>query len=209
MKRVFCLVLCLFLLLPAARAENGARRLKEDDPLFIALRERALEMAGLFNEALHSESYLLLYQPADSFAEELSLLRMQDFTQPRDVAIVRADEPCRMDGQTRAALTAVLSRQEAASPALAEQLRRGVYASAGNLLLADSGAATIALASMLTLSDAFIKPEAMDGPCFALMQYGGLYAFLVTFYPNANGVVTAAARFIPSQAADRLNLPSE
>ena len=52
-------------------------------------------------------------------------------------------------------------------------------------------------------------PEGMDMPCFVVMYYGGLYAYLVTFYPTVNGTMVANAQFIPSFAADELYFPGE
>ena len=209
MKKFFCLLICLLMIVPSALAGSAPRRLAENEPLYTALRERSMELAGLFNEALHSEEYLALLQLPDSLKEELSLLQMQDFTLPWDVTIVRADEAFKMEGSVREEMTALLAQQAASSPALYEMLRQRLYASTGTYLLASSGTATIALSSVLAFSDAFIRPEEMDGPCFVIMQYGGLYAFLVTFVPTANGAVIATAQFIPSRAADDLNMPTE
>ena len=65
------------------------------------------------------------------------------------------------------------------------------------------------LYDLLAVKDAWMQPEEMDSPCFAVMFYGGLYALLITFVPNANRVVEARAQLIPSRAADELNIPIE
>ena len=207
MKRFLCVLACLLLICSSALADTAPRKLEEDEILYTSLSERAMEMAGLFNEALHNEDYLPMLQLPSGTEEELALLRMQDFTQPWSVTIVRADNALNIAQADQ--FSALLARQEASSPALAELLRQKLYASTGSILVASGGPSAIALSSALSFSDAFIRPEGMDGPCFAVMQYGGLYAFLVTFYPNVNQTVTAAAWFIPSRAADDLNLPQE
>ena len=48
-----------------------------------------------------------------------------------------------------------------------------------------------------------------DVPCFAVLQYGGLYAYLITFYPMDNGKVSVCGQVIPSRAVDELNIPLE
>ena len=83
------------------------------------------------------------------------------------------------------------------------------YTSVGTILLGQSGASTLALSSSLSLTDAYIRPEEMTGPCYVVMFYGGLYAYLVTFCPTANETMIARAQFIPSRAADELNIPVE
>ena len=206
MKKLLCFALILLLLFPSALADTPARKLEESEPLYISLYERAMEYAGLFNEAVHSEEYLSLMQIPDDLKEELSLIQMQDFTQPWGMTIVRADDALASYLPTDPQL---LLEKTDLSPALKTLILQKLYESTGAILVGPSGPATIALSSLLRLSDAFIQPEAMDGSCFAVMQYGGLYAFLVTFYPTANGTVTANAQFIPSRAADELNLPNE
>ena len=206
MKKLLCFALILLLLFPSALADTPARKLEESEPLYISLYERAMEYAGLFNEAVHSEEYLSLMQIPDDLKEELSLIQMQDFTQPWGMTIVRADDSLASYLPTDPQL---LLEKTDLSPALKTLILQKLYESTGAILVGPSGPATIALSSLLRLSDACIQPEAMDGPCFAVMQYGGLYAFLVTFMPTANGTVTAIAQFIPSRAADDLNLPIE
>lgn len=203
MKKLLCIVVCLFLILPSALADASPVKLTKDDPLYTSLYERSMELAGLFNEALHSETYLQMYvNDLSTFEDVLAPLRMQDFTKPVDVTIVCAEDAL-------AGLSAMLPAQSGLSPALGEIVRQRVYGSAASVLAAQSGPSAGALASILAFSDAYIRPEEMTAPCFVVMQYGGLYAFLVTFYPTVNGTVAVNARFIPSRAADSLNLPIE
>ncbi len=206
MKKLLCILVCFLLVIPSALADTPPVKLQEDDPLYTSLHERAMEYAGLFNEALHSEEYLSLIQIPDGVKDVLALVQMQDFTQPVDVTIVRTDDAFAMyePGDPHILLFAA-----EVSPALKTLTWQRLYNSTGAILASQEGDAVLALSSLLTLTDAFIQPDTMDGPCFAVMQYGGLYAFLVTFVPTANGAVIATAQFIPSRAADDLNMPTE
>ena len=206
MKRLLCLMLCILLIVPCALADTPPVRLTEDDPLYTSLYERGMELAGLFNEALHSEDYLALMRIPSDYEEELALVQMQDFTQPTGVTIVQTQDAFAVyepDDPYIRLFAADLS------PALKALTWQKVYESTGTILANQGGVSAMALSNALALSDAFIRPEEMTAPCFMVMQYGGLYAFLVTFYPTANGTVTANAQFIPSRAADELNLPQE
>ena len=206
MKKLLCILLCFLLLIPAALADTPPVRLSEDDPLYTSLLERSMELAGLFNEALHSEDYLALMRIPSDYEEELTLVQMQDFTQPTGVTIVQTQDAFAVyepDDPYIRLFAADLS------PALKALTWQKVYESTGTILANQGGVSAMALSNALALSDAFIRPEEMTAPCFMVMQYGGLYAFLVTFYPTANGTVTANAQFIPSRAADELNLPQE
>ncbi|MBQ9264403.1 MAG: hypothetical protein IJ189_09395 [Clostridia bacterium] len=205
MKKFLCTLVCMMLLVPSALAETAPRKLSSDELLYTSLYERSMELAWLFNEALHSESYIALFT-VNNFEETVRLLQMQDFTQPWDVAIVRADRALSDAGL--GPIAEALPEADL-SMALEEMVWQKAYHATGNYLTAAQGVETLALSSVLTFSDAYICPEKMDGPCFVLMQYGGLYAFLVTFYPTVNGTMTVQARFIPSRAVDALNLPAE
>ncbi len=206
MKKLVCFALCLLLLVPSALADTAPVRLTEDDPLYTSLYERGMELAGLFNEALHSEDYLALMRIPSDYEEELALVQMQDFTQPMDVTIVQTEDAFAVYEPSD---PHILLFAADLSPALKALTWQKVYERTGTILANQGGVSTMALSNALALSDAFIQPEEMTVPCFMVMQYGGLYAFLVTFYPTANGTVTANAQFIPSRAADELNLPQE
>ena len=204
MKKHLCVLICLLLFVPSALADTAPVKLAEDDPLYTSLYERSMELAGLFNEALHSEAYLSFLSLPTEFQEELSLVQMQDFTQPWGVTIVCGENVLSSNDISE---VSVLLEQAGLSPALAALTQQRIYTGIGAILLNQGGASTVALSSSMRLTDAYIKPEKMSGPCFVVMQYGGLYAFLVTFCPTANNTVLAEAQFIPSRAADALNIP--
>lgn len=206
MKKLICVFVCLLLILPSALADTPPVRLTEDNPLYTSLYERSMELAWLFNEALHSDGYVGLSIPFEEAGETLKLLRMQDFTQPVDVTIVRADRLI-ADGTANRLLNMLDDAD--LSPALAYYVRLRFYNACGAQLASIDGAEVLSLSSALELCDAYICPEELDGPCFAVMQYGGLYAYLVTFFPTANGTVIVNARFISSRAADELSIPIE
>lgn len=216
MKKLICAFLCLMLLLPSALADTPARRLTADEPLYTSLYERGMELAWLFNETVHNDEYLNLFLDPRAYEETLSLLRMQDFTDPLDVIIVRAD--CALAAESIGGLSVggLARRLESAdvSENMKEALIREEYhQTAWQLTWADApewdSHEYSLLYDLLAVKDAWIQPEEMDGPCFAVMFYGGLYALLITFVPNANRVVEARAQLIPSRAADELNIPIE
>ena len=208
-RKICCLLLCLSLIAPCAFAEDQPRRLTEDDPAYAWLYEQSMALAALLQEALQNENYLPQLYPSLQGGEALEQLRMQDFTQPLDVIIVRADRSYRnRASEIEEGLRLIASF--GLSPALLDRLENAVYAQTGALLTSQYGDTTqVALSSVLTFGDAWVQPEEVDGPCFTLVFYGGLYALLVTFVPNGHGVVCASARFIPSRAADELNVPVE
>ncbi len=206
MKKIFYVLICLLLFVPSALADTAPVKLTEDDPLYTSLYERSMELAGLFNEAVHSEAYLALLQIPADYAEELALVQMQDFTQPISVTIVQTEDAFASYDPSD---PYILLFAADVSPALKALTRQRLYESTGTILVNQSGFSAMVLSSVLSFSDAYIRPEEMTAPCFAVMQYGGLYAFLVTFYPTVNGTVTVNAQFILSRAADALNIPTD
>lgn len=206
MKKLICAVICLLLVLPSALADTPPVKLTEDDPLYTSLYERSMELAGLFNEALHSEDYLSLMQIPDDLKEELALVQVQDFTQPLDAAIIRTEDAFYVYEANDPYIKLFAADISPALKALTWQM---LYESTGAILASRDDDSTLLLSSLLSLSDAYMLPEGMDMPCFAVMQYGGLYAYLVSFYPTVNGTMVANAQFIPSFAADELNFPHQ
>lgn len=206
MKKLICAVICLLLVVPSALADTPPVKLTEDDPLYTSLYERSMELAGLFNEALHSEDYLSLMQIPDDLKEELALVQAQDFTQPLDIAIIRTEDAFYVYEANDPYIKLFAAD---ISPALKSLTWQMLYESTGAILAGRADDSTLLLSSLLSLSDAYMLPEGMDMPCFVVMQYGGLYAYLVTFYPTANGTMVANAQLIPSYAADELNFPHQ
>ena len=193
-------------LLPSALTDAAPRKLAEDEPLYTSLYERSMEMAWLFNEALHSDDYVGMVVSLDAVENTLNLLRMQDFTKPLDVKVVRSDRL--VDDGVFNRLLNMLPGADF-HEGLKETVRRKFYQTCALQLSAMEGEETMLLSAALTLSDAYMLPEGMDMPCFVVMYYGGLYAYLVTFYPTVNGTMVANAQFIPSFAADELYFPGE
>ena len=206
MKKLICEFLCLMFLLPSALTDAAPRKLTEDEPLYTSLYERSMEMAWLFNEALHSDDYVGMVVSLDAVENTLNLLRMQDFTKPLDVKVVRSDRL--VDDGVFNRLLNMLPGADF-HEGLKETVRRKFYQTCALQLSAMEGEETMLLSAALTLSDAYMLPEGMDMPCFVVMYYGGLYAYLVTFYPTVNGTMVANAQFIPSFAADELYFPGE
>ena len=216
MKKLLCILLCLMLVLPSALADTPARKLTADEPLYTSLYERGMELAWLFNETVHNDDYLNLFLDSKAYEETLTLLRIQDFTEPWDVVIVRAD--CALAAESIGGLSIGGLARRLESADISENMKNALiraeyHQTAWELTWADApewdSHENSLLYDLLTVEDAWIQPEEMDGPCFAVMFYGGLYALLITFVPNANRVVEASVHLIPSRAADALNLPAE
>ncbi len=206
MKKLVCVLLCLMLILPSALADTGAVRLTEGDPAYEWLYEKSMALAAVFNEALHSNEYITLYSPELEGYEELALLQMQDFSQPLAVTIVRADDLLSAYGPNSIFSQALASDY---SPALMEAISRKLYTDTSLSMLQASSMNEMIISTVLTVNDAYVRPAEIDGPCYAIMFYGGLYAFVAVFFPTENGIVYASATFIPSRSADELNLPVE
>ena len=216
MKKLLCMLICLILLVPSALAETAPVKLNESEPLYTSLYERSMELAGLFNEAVHSDDYLNLFLDPGNYEDMLTPLRMQDFTDPLDVIIVQADCALGVESIGGLSIGGLARRLEGAD--LSENMKNALiraeyHQTAWQLTWADApewdSHENSLLFDLLTVEDAWIQPEEMDGPCFTVMFYGGLYALLITFVPNANRVVEASVHLIPSRAADALNLPAE
>lgn len=201
MKRLLCFFACIALLTSSALAGAAPQRLTEDDPAYAWMTEKSLALAGLFDQALRSDGYLSLYFKPDQFEALISTLRMQDFTKPTDITVIRSDHL--LSGNKEALIedeidAAALPRE------LADHLRRSLYRQAALSLVGQEGNETVALFSVLAVSDGYPQPDSMTGPGFTVLWYGGLYVLLVTFVPNGNGVVGAVAQFLPSRQADSL-----
>lgn len=216
MKKLLCMLICLILLVPSALAETAPVKLNESEPLYTSLYERGMELAWLFNETVHSDDYLNLFLDPDNYEDMLTPLRMQDFTDPLDVIIVRADCALGVESIGGLSIGGLARRLEGAD--LSENMKNALiraeyHQTAWQLTWADApewdSHENSLLFDLLTVEDAWIQPEEMDGPCFTVMFYGGLYALLITFVPNANRVVEASVHLIPSRAVDALNLPAE
>ncbi len=95
MKKLICLLLCLACMSPLACAEDFPRFVEEGGAGYAWLYDTSLTVAGRFQRGLNStwHSFLLSAAnvPEEEMVEALSLLRLQDYNQPRNVTIVRAD----------------------------------------------------------------------------------------------------------------------
>ena len=190
------------LLVPSALAEGMPRALTEDDPAYAWICEKSTGLAALLDEALRSDGYLSLFSPQDQFAGELANLRKHDFAHPAATAVLRADDA--FLEQIADQYGSLLDSPDL-SESLKSSIRRTVWLSVGNLLIGSMvSTEMLALSSMLAFSDAYICPESIDGPCLAVMRYGGSYAFLAVFVPGGNGTVAAKAQFIPDWLAEVL-----
>ena len=214
MKKLLCILLCLMLVLPSALADTPARRLTEDDPAYVWLYEKSMELAAKVQNALHNPLYSVLFSlseqvPKDEVSEELELLRMQDFANPTEVTIVRADQA--LANGTIAELFQYAADEGVLPEGQATEYLATLYHSTASMLSQNDSDALRLIAAWVEsiVSKNYPLPDELDGPCFAVMYYGGLYVCLITFYPMDNGNVSARVQLIPSRAADALNIPVE
>ena len=211
MKKLISVVLCLLLIVPCAFAEEQPRRVTEDDPAYAWLYEKSMEMAGNFQKSLNSPFHSFLIFPSQAerkeLTEELTLLKAQDYSSPENVTIVCTDQPLAdsyvFDILESDFIEAVLPVQQKSDA------RREMYHSTATLLSNDGDIAFIVISTSLTKKKSYGCPDELEGPCFAVMYYGGLYAYLTTFYPIDNEKVSVCGQVILSSAADELNLPIE
>ena len=64
-----------------------------------------------------------------------------------------------------------------------------------------------AISDAIQVTGFYLREEALDGPHYAVMYYGGLYALLITYYPAGEGFVSVNAQVIYSRSADELMKP--
>jgi len=198
------------LLVPSALADTPPVQVTEEDPAYAWLYETSLEMAGSFQKSLNSPFHLFLIFPSQAergeLTEELALLKAQDYTDPWAVTIVAADQPL-ADIHIFDILESDFI-QEALPEGQRDAARGEMYHSAGALLSNEGSIAFTVISTSLQAKKSVSCPVELESPCFSVMQYGGLYAYLTTFYPMGSGRVSVYGQVILSRAADELNLPS-
>ena len=64
-----------------------------------------------------------------------------------------------------------------------------------------------AVSDAIQVTGFYLRDETLDAPHYAVMDYGGLYALLITYYPAGDGFVSVNAQVIYSRSADELMKP--
>ena len=88
-----------------------------------------------------------------------------------------------------------------------EDPERDLYHSAPVILNAQEDEMFCAISQALQVTGIAMREEALDGPCYLVMYYSGLYALLVTYYPAGEGFISFSAQVIYSRSADKLLQP--
>lgn len=192
MKRFFCLLIALLLMIPCAFAEES----KTEADLW--LEEKALELAVLFNEALQSDAYITLFVSDASILTAAKELRQTDFSKPGQVQVLRSNS-------TDDILSSVLLQGDF-STALQTYLNHKAAIMLPHASLSQSSSSFLALNSILAMSNAYVCPEEVTGNAYVLLTYNGDYSLCVTFTRLDTGAITAQTTLILGKAFP-LNLP--
>ena len=64
-----------------------------------------------------------------------------------------------------------------------------------------------AVSDALRVTGFYLREETLDSPHYAVMDYGGVYALLITYYPAGDGFVSVNAQVIYARSADELIKP--
>ena len=212
MKKLICVAMCLLLVIPCAFAEELPRRMAETEPAYSWLHEETMALAERFQRGLNStdHTYVLsstLTVPWEDMEEELRLIQTQDFTQPLDVSFFRADQL--LSDQVLGEMIKMGIGEKALLFGDESDLIRELYLASGTYLNQQTSPAFNAISDAIRVRSASVCPEELDSPCCAVLNYGGLYALLVTFYPAEEREISASAQLIYARTADDLNLPTE
>ena len=64
-----------------------------------------------------------------------------------------------------------------------------------------------AISKAIRVTGIYTRDDALDGPCYAVVDYGGEYALLITWYPAGTGYISVNCQIIYSRSADELIKP--
>ena len=89
-----------------------------------------------------------------------------------------------------------------------EDPERDLYHCAPRVLNYNAGDTMFsAVSDALQVTGFYLRDETLDSPHYAVMNYGGLYALLITYYPAGDGFVSVNAQVIYARSADELIKP--
>ncbi|MBR4540360.1 MAG: hypothetical protein IKO52_16150 [Clostridia bacterium] len=66
-----------------------------------------------------------------------------------------------------------------------------------------------AISKAIRVTGIYTRDDALDGPCYAVIDYDGEYALLITWYPAGDGYISESCQIIYSRSADHLFMPAE
>lgn len=61
-----------------------------------------------------------------------------------------------------------------------------------------------AISKAIRVTGIYTRDDALESPCYAVVDYGGEYALLITWYPAGNGYISESCQIIYSRSADQL-----
>ena len=64
-----------------------------------------------------------------------------------------------------------------------------------------------AISKAIRVTGIYTRDDALEGPCYAVVDYGGEYALLITWYPAGNGYISVNCQIIYARSADELIKP--
>ena len=64
-----------------------------------------------------------------------------------------------------------------------------------------------AVSDALRVTGFYLREGTLDSAHYAVMDYGGVYALLITYYPAGDGFVSVNAQVIYARSADQLFQP--
>ena len=220
MKKLLCGFLCFLVIFGCAgcggqSADTGEetvpRQLTEKDAAYAWLNEKCLSLAGQFQEMLYSDAYFSLLYGDSLIEESIKEFRVQDYSKPQSVLLMRADEPLREEAAEYIYSEIFQNRQNALDSlpeSLSERWQRTMYTSifqmlAGKLLSTAMYAEIIAV----RVGDSYPTPKGLTGPCFGVLRYDGPYSLFFTFTSNDHGVTSASCVVLPAEMEEYLAIP--
>ncbi len=182
------LTLCLCLLLPFASAFAEAA-----DPL----ADRGLALIQAMDELAESETYCRAMGASEEMIDLMRQIGAADYGAPQSVYRVTFDED---------RLPALLGDGPVSD--LPEGVRRRLtercYSALSTQLCAFDGALTLATASILTASDAFLDDSLRENALYVYL-YGGDWSATVTCVVQDESIVLATAQFVPTHVLTDLD----
>ena len=184
MKKVLCLFLCLFLLVPSAQAENG-----DDSAQW--LYEKSLERAVLVGKLAHSDAYIeSMLSVTDEFSDLLDEIRTEDFSQPIAMRVYHLHDSVM-------SLTAMMALGISTDPDVREVAAKRTSSSAASVILGQYGAKTLAICSVLSVTSACPQPESMDHSMLVMLDYAGGWSVAITYTVYPDQVMMVYAVLLP------------
>lgn len=190
MKRLLSLTLALCLILGLCGCQVITKKIIETDAAEAGtLYEHGMELAELLEEMLGSPEYFEMMGGSDRLGEVIDPLMRADLSEPESAYLVTLPQE---------ALPALMSAAEVDmdqfSGGLRDFMERRMISSVPSILNSRQGAETLAVASILTVSDAWAG-ESLEAGCYLILSYPDVCPVMVSFCGD-DGVVTGTATLL-------------